>query len=116
MVKNLTGWEIISLLIFLLAAGFGDKRNPYNASLPIWLQKRMKFTHSQAMEKKQVRPFFGCCAADSQPDAGRYQMFNNGSLVLFFTACKHKMGVRTATSQGWGGPAVQYRQSRAEAE
>ena len=27
------------LLIFLLAAGFGDKRNPSNASLPIWLNK-----------------------------------------------------------------------------
>ena len=57
MVKNLTGWEIISLLIFLLAAGFGDKRNPYNASLPIWLQKRMKFTHSQAMEKNKFGLF-----------------------------------------------------------
>ena len=66
--------------------------------------------------KKQVLPFFGCCTADSQTDAGRYQLFNNGSLVLFSTACKHKMGVRTATSQGWGGPALQYRQSRAEAE
>ena len=29
---------MIRLLIFLLAAGFGDKRNPSHASLPIWLQ------------------------------------------------------------------------------
>ena len=28
---------MIRLLIFLLAAGFGDTRNPSNASLPIWL-------------------------------------------------------------------------------
>ena len=28
-----TGWEMIRLLIFLLAAGFGDTRNPSNASL-----------------------------------------------------------------------------------
>ena len=28
---------MIRLLIFLLAAGFGDSRNPSNASLPIWL-------------------------------------------------------------------------------
>ena len=29
---------MIRLLIFLLAAGFGDTHNPFNASLPIWLQ------------------------------------------------------------------------------
>ena len=34
---QITGWEMIRLLIFLLAAGFGDTRNPSNASLPIWL-------------------------------------------------------------------------------
>ena len=28
---------MIRLLIFLLAAGFGDTRNPSIASLPIWL-------------------------------------------------------------------------------
>ena len=32
-------------------------------------------------------PFFGCCTADSQTDAGRHQLNNNGSLVLFSTAC-----------------------------
>ena len=30
---------MIRLLIFLLAAGFGDTHNPSNASLPIWLLK-----------------------------------------------------------------------------
>ena len=30
---------MIRLLIFLLAAGFGDTRNPSNASLPIWLHQ-----------------------------------------------------------------------------
>ena len=39
---NVTGWEMIRLLIFLLAAGFGDTRNPSNASLPIWLQFVLK--------------------------------------------------------------------------
>ena len=34
---EITGWEMIRLLIFLLAAGFGDTCNPSNASLPIWL-------------------------------------------------------------------------------
>ena len=29
---------MIRLLIFLLAAGFGDTHNPSNASLPIWLR------------------------------------------------------------------------------
>ena len=36
-VEKLMGWEMIHLLIFQLAAGFGDARNPSNASLPIWL-------------------------------------------------------------------------------
>ena len=36
---------MIRLLIFLLAAGFGDARNPSKASLPIWLHHRFsKFT------------------------------------------------------------------------
>ena len=36
---HLMGWELIPLLIFLLAAGFGDTHNPSNASLPIWLDR-----------------------------------------------------------------------------
>ena len=36
------GWELIPLLIFLLAAGFGDTHNPSNASLPIWLSIFLK--------------------------------------------------------------------------
>ena len=36
--------------------------------------------------KEQVWPFFGCCSADSQTDAGRHQLYSNGSLVLFSTA------------------------------
>ena len=35
---SVTGWEMIRLLIFLLAAGFGDTRNSSNSSLPIWLR------------------------------------------------------------------------------
>ena len=35
-------------------------------------------------KKEQVWPFFGYCTADSQTDA---QLYNNGSLVLFSTAC-----------------------------
>ena len=38
-------------------------------------------------KKEQVWPFFGCCTADSQTEAGRYQLYNNGSLVRFSTAC-----------------------------
>ena len=34
---QLTGWEMIRLLIFQLAAGFWDTHNPSNASLTIWL-------------------------------------------------------------------------------
>ena len=34
---TVTGWEMIHLLIFLLAAGFGDTHNPSNASLSILL-------------------------------------------------------------------------------
>ena len=37
-------------------------------------------------KKEQVWPFFGCCTADSQTDAGRNQLYNNDSLVLFSTA------------------------------
>ena len=40
---SVTGWEMIRLLIFLLAAGFGDTRNPSNASLPIWLNAAERF-------------------------------------------------------------------------
>ena len=35
-------------------------------------------------KKEQVWPFLGCFTAGSQTDAGRYQLYNNGSLVLFF--------------------------------
>jgi len=41
---------------------------------------------SSSGEKEQVWPFFGCCTADSQTDAGRHQLYNNGSLVLFSIA------------------------------
>ena len=40
--------------------------------------------------KKQVLPFFGCCTADSQTDAGRHQLFINGSLVLFISGRSHR--------------------------
>ena len=36
--------------------------------------------------KKTSLASFGCCTADSQTDAGRHQLYNNGSLVLFSTA------------------------------
>ena len=35
--------------------------------------------------KQHVWPFFGFCTADSQTDAGRHQLYNNVSLVLFST-------------------------------
>ena len=38
---------------------------------------------TQAVEKAQVRPFYGCCTADSQTDTGRHQLYNNSSLVHF---------------------------------
>ena len=39
-------------------------------------------------KKGQVWPSFVCCTADSQTDAGRHQLYNNnGSLVLFSSAC-----------------------------
>ena len=37
-------------------------------------------------KKEPVWPFFGCCTADSRTDAGRHQLNNNSSLVLFSTA------------------------------
>ena len=37
-------------------------------------------------KKEQVLPYFGCCTADSQTDAGRQQLYNNGLLVLFSIA------------------------------
>ena len=37
-------------------------------------------------KKEQVWPYFGYCTADSQTDAARHQLYNNGSLVLFYTA------------------------------
>ena len=37
-------------------------------------------------KKEQVWPFFDLCIADSQTDAGRYQLYNNGSIVLFSSA------------------------------
>ena len=43
---------------------------------------------SKQRKKEQVWQFFGCCTADSQTDAGRYQlMYNNGLHVLFSIAC-----------------------------
>ena len=39
-------------------------------------------------KKEQVLAFFGCCTADSQTDTGRHQLNNNGSLVIFYTACR----------------------------
>ena len=38
-------------------------------------------------KKNKFDKFFGCCTADSQTDAGRHQLYDNGSLVLFSTAC-----------------------------
>ena len=35
---------------------------------------------------EQVWPYFSCCTADSQIDAGKHQLHNNGSLFLS-TAC-----------------------------
>jgi len=41
----------------------------------------MLVTFDQSVEK--FGNFFGCFTADSQTDAGRHQLYNNGSLVLF---------------------------------
>ena len=49
------------------------------------LMQRVRHPYYQALEKEQVGTFVGCCTADSQTDAGRYQLYNNGSLVLFYT-------------------------------
>ena len=38
----------------------------------------------QAVEKRTCFAIFYCCAADSLTDAGRHQLYNNGSLVPFF--------------------------------
>ena len=40
-------------------------------------------------KNEQVWLFFGCWSADSQTDTGRHQLYNNGSLVLFSTACTY---------------------------
>ena len=39
---------------------------------------------SKQWKKEQVRPFFGCCTADSQ--TGIHQLYNDGSLGTFSTA------------------------------
>ena len=36
---------------------------------------------------EQVWPCFGCCTSYSHTDAGSPQLYNNGSLILFSTAC-----------------------------
>ena len=48
---------MICLLIFLLAAVFGDTHNPSNASLPIWLQhvKYIMRRHQNGRRKRQRR-------------------------------------------------------------
>ena len=38
---------------------------------------------SEQWTNEQVWPFFGCCTAGSQTDAGRHQLYNNDSLVFF---------------------------------
>ena len=53
----LTGWEMICLFIFLLAAGFGDTRNPFNASLPIWLHLNVGHFQSQIWMLFSLFPF-----------------------------------------------------------
>ena len=42
---------MIHLLIFLLAAGFGDTCNPSNASLPIWLHFLVGHNHVSHLER-----------------------------------------------------------------
>ena len=43
-------------------------------------------------KKEPVWPFFCCYTADSLTDTGRHQLYNNGSLILFSTACSlHKL-------------------------
>ena len=39
-------------------------------------------------KKEHILSFCSCCTADSQTDAGRHQLYNTGSLVLFSTACE----------------------------
>ena len=58
----LTGWEMIRLLIFLLAAAFGDTRNPTNASRPIWLhdQYSVHIEISLVLSKCHLLYFHGC--------------------------------------------------------
>ena len=50
------------------------------------LQDGPEATVSKQWKKEQVWPFFGCCTADSQTDAGKHQLYNNGSLNFFSTA------------------------------
>ena len=38
---------------------------------------------NQAVEKRTSLAFF-CCTADSTTDTGRHQLYDKGSLVLFF--------------------------------
>ena len=72
------------------------------------------------LKKEQVWPFFGCCTADSQTDndASRHQLYNNGQLVLFSNACIFLNGI-VCTSiyeslpDGWGWRVVGW-QSRRE--
>ena len=44
-------------------------------------------------QNPDVRWFSGCCTADSQTDAGRHRLYNNGSLVLFSTAWSNVMKI-----------------------
>ena len=61
-----------------------------DANSPQWLSESESENvnwEDDAWKKEQVWPFCCCCcAADSQTDAGRHQLYNNGPLVLFSTA------------------------------
>ena len=55
------------------------------AEASAFLQSSVR-ANTKQWKKGQVWPFFGCCAADSQTDAGRHQLYDTSSLVLLSTA------------------------------
>ena len=72
----------------LLRLPFVLERTPATDSTSVqWFPiEVIKRTLLQQWNKEQVWPFCCCCIADLQTDSGRYQLYNNGSIVFFTSA------------------------------
>ena len=61
----------------------GENRNNIQVALSLsYGFERCNVHQGQAVVKKTSLAIFCCCTADSQTDAGRHQLYNNGLLAL----------------------------------